>query len=209
MKSSEKLQRGTPAVSLCRAGKLDFGGHIKSWKGKNKLNLFIIYTYIFLNNKGLSEIWWGPEGWVLSVALNSNFFHLGAAFRHKLGQIFNDLQGFRVHWGGDFKQPISTGTQFTLYYCIVLNWPSHTTSLEPIGNKRRKRGGVARGERAGEWGTVWMWGFYFNKNTNKAMTPTSTHTYTNCSHCKHCICVHNSKQTTASIFKNRFWLMLT
>lgn len=86
-----------------------------------------------------------PEGWVVSVALSSDGFHLWATLRHKLGQLLSHLLGFRVHWGGDFKQPISTGSQFTLYYCTVLNWPSYTTSLEPIGDKKRKREGGARG----------------------------------------------------------------
>lgn len=79
------------------------------------------------------------------MSLSSDGFHLGTTFRHKPGQLLSHLLGFRVHWGGDFKQPISTGTQFTLYYCTVLNWPSHTTSLEPIGDKKRKEGGGARG----------------------------------------------------------------
>lgn len=82
-----------------------------------------------------------PEGRVVPIALSSEGFHLGATVSHKPGQLLSHLLGFRIHWGGDFKQPISTGTQFTPYYCTVLNWPSHTTSLEPIGDKRRKEQG--------------------------------------------------------------------
>lgn len=91
-----------------------------------------------------------PEGRVISVTFNSDGFHLWTTFHHKSGQVLSHLLGFCVHWGGDFKQPISTGSQFTLYYCTVLNWPSHTTSLEPIEDKKRKEEqggtGVVNGE---------------------------------------------------------------
>ena len=92
-----------------------------------------------------------PECRVVSVVLRSNGFHLGATLCHILCQLHSHLLGLLVHWGGDFKQPISTGAQLTLYNCTVLNWPSHTTSLQPVGDKKRRE---EQGNTGGEWGTA-------------------------------------------------------
>lgn len=144
---SAEMQNGTLVVSFCRESRLDFAGGIKSWriemrktflldlKGRNSTKKKRQKMNLKTSNRNTNE----PECGVFSVAFNGDGFNLGATLRHKPGQIFNDFLGFHVHWGGDFKQPISTGTQFTLYYCTVLNWPSLSTSLELIGNKKRKR----------------------------------------------------------------------
>lgn len=87
-------------------------------------------------NSHISSDW--PEGRVVSVALDSGCLNLRTTLHNKSGHLLNHLLGFCVHWGGDFKQPISTGTQITLYYCTVRNWPSYTSSLEPIEDKERK-----------------------------------------------------------------------
>ena len=86
--------------------------------------------------------------------LRSDGFHLGATLCHILCQLHSHLLGLLVHWGGDFKQAISTGAQLTLYNCTVLNWPSHTTSLQPVGDKKRREEEEEQGNMGGEWGTA-------------------------------------------------------
>lgn len=61
-----------------------------------------------------------PEGGVVVVVLDSDGLHLWPSVSHEAGQFLRHLLRFLVHWGGDFKQLISTGTQFKLLLnCLI------------------------------------------------------------------------------------------
>lgn len=86
-----------------------------------------------------TEKWSGcsPECGIVVVVLDGDGLHLWPSVSNEPSQLLRHLLRFLVHWGGDFKQPISTGTQFKLLTCplsVYCKWRDKRGKGQQVGN---------------------------------------------------------------------------
>lgn len=146
---SGRQRRDTPALSLCRSGGLDCAGRIRNCGGirgdasgeQQSDDVRKTARCAATDLKaGLSRL--------CSTVMASTSGPLSATNLASFSAISLDS----ASTGGETLSSLSVlGLNSHSYYCTVFNQPSHTTSLEPIEDKKRSKEGQEGG--GGEWRT--------------------------------------------------------